>query len=73
MTGVQTCALPICTATSTTGATGGNGDQVFFTSGQTVTTSYTIPSGKSAMSVGPITIGSGYTVTVNSGVRWVIL
>ena len=26
-----------------------------------------------SMSVGPITIGSGYTVTVNSGVRWVVI
>jgi hypothetical protein len=26
-----------------------------------------------SMSVGPITVGSGYAVTVNSGVRWVIL
>jgi hypothetical protein len=27
----------------------------------------------SGMSVGPITIGSGYSVTVNSGIRWVVL
>ena len=28
---------------------------------------------ENAMSVGPITITSGYTVTVNAGKRWVIL
>ena len=39
----------------------------------TVSTSYTIGSGYNAMSVGPITINSGQTVTVSSGQRWVIL
>jgi hypothetical protein len=40
---------------------------------QTIATSYTIPSGSSAMSVGPITISSGVTVTIPSGSRWAIL
>ena len=40
---------------------------------QTVSTSYTIPTGSSAMSVGPITIASGVTVTIPSGSRWAIL
>jgi len=39
---------------------------------QTVTSSYTITSGSSAHSVGPITLSSGVTVTVPSGSRWVI-
>jgi hypothetical protein len=39
----------------------------------TISTSYTIPSGNSAMSVGPATISSGVTVTVPSGSRWVVL
>jgi len=34
---------------------------------------YSITAGKNAMSVGPITIASGVTVTVPSGQRWVIL
>lgn len=55
------------------GATGGGPDQVFNLNGQTVTTSYSIPSGKSANSTGPITIQSGVTVTVPPGSRWVIL
>jgi len=40
---------------------------------QTVATSYTIASGSSAMSSGPMTIASGQSVTVSSGSRWVIL
>ena len=39
----------------------------------TVATSYTIPSGSNAISVGPMTINSGITVTVPSGSRWVVL
>jgi len=39
----------------------------------TVATSYSIPSGSNAMSVGPITVASGQTVTVPSGSRYVIL
>ena len=39
----------------------------------TVSTSYTIASGNNAMSVGPITVASGQTVTVSSGQRWLIL
>jgi len=38
-----------------------------------VTTSYTLSTGKNAMSVGPITINGGATVTVPSGARWVVL
>ena len=55
------------------GATGGGTDQIFVENGQTVTTSYVIPAGKNASSVGPITINSGVTVTVLSDSRWVIL
>ena len=40
---------------------------------QSISTSYTIPSGSSAMSVGPITIASGASVTIPNGSRWVIL
>ena len=55
------------------GATGGGGDQVFVENARIVTTNYTIPSTKSAESVGEITINSGVTVTVSSTSRWVIL
>jgi hypothetical protein len=39
----------------------------------TVGTSYSIPSGYSASSVGPVTVSGGVTVTVPSGSRWVVL
>jgi hypothetical protein len=39
----------------------------------TVAASYTIPTGSSAMSAGPMTVASGQTVTVSSGSRWVVL
>ena len=55
------------------GATGGGGDQVFNLNTVTVTTSYTLPTGKNAMSVGAITINSGVSVTVPANQRWVIL
>jgi hypothetical protein len=55
------------------GANGGGSDQVFFVNSQTVTTSYTLPSGTSASSTGPITLNSGVTVTIPSGGRWVVL
>jgi len=54
------------------GATGGGADQVFVENGQTVTTNYTLSTGFNAMSVGPITVNSGITVTVPSGARWVV-
>ena len=55
------------------GATGAGGDQVFVENGVTVTANYTLSTNKNAMSVGPITINSGVTVTVPSGQRWVVL
>lgn len=55
------------------GATGGGSDEVFIENKQTVTTNYTIPTGKSAMSTGPITIATGVSVTVPAGSRWVVL
>jgi len=39
----------------------------------TVAASYSIPSGSSAMSAGPMTVASGQTVTIPSGSRWVVL
>ena len=38
-----------------------------------VTVSYTLPTGSNGLSVGPITIDSGQSVTVSSGQRWLIL
>ena len=39
----------------------------------TVAASYTIAAGNNAMSVGPVSVASGQSVTVSSGQRWVIL
>tara|TARA_R110000772_G_scaffold1566_9_gene5375 strand:- start:18583 stop:19551 length:969 start_codon:yes stop_codon:yes gene_type:complete len=55
------------------GAGGLVGSGSMFENSQTVTSSYTITSGKSAMSTGPITVSSGVTVTIPSGSRWVII
>jgi len=55
------------------GATGGGGDAVFVENDQTVTTNYTIPANKNAMSTGPVTVNSGVTVTVSTGSRYVVI
>ena len=39
----------------------------------TVSTSYTLPTGYNASSVGPLTINSGVVITVPSTQRWVVL
>jgi len=44
-----------------------------FVNSRTISTSYAIPTGYSAHSVGPITLNTGVTVTVPSGSRWLIL
>jgi len=55
------------------GATGGASDEVFVENSQAVTANYTIPVGKNASSVGPITIPDGVAITVSTGSRWVVL
>jgi hypothetical protein len=55
------------------GATGGGSDDIFIENGQTVTTNYTLSTGKNAGSFGPITIDTGVTVTVPSGQVWTIV
>jgi len=55
------------------GATGAAGDTVFAENSLIVNNSYTLTAGKNAMSVGPITVASGQTVTIPSGSRWVVL
>lgn len=55
------------------GAVGGGADRVFMENDQTVTTNYTITTGKNAVTAGPITIGAGITVTIPSGSAWSIV
>jgi hypothetical protein len=44
-----------------------------FVNNMTVAGSFSVPAGYSASSVGPVTVGSGATVTLPSGSRWVVL
>jgi hypothetical protein len=55
------------------GATGGSGDTVFQENSTLINNSYTLSTGKSAMSVGPITFAAGVLITIPAGKRWVIL
>ena len=60
-------------ATATAGATGGSNDQIFYEASRTMTASYSITSGKSALTISPLVIGSGLTLTIPSGERLVLL
>lgn len=53
------------------GATGGSTDKIFVENDTVVTTDYTLA--RNASSVGPVTVNDGITLTVNSGVNWVVL
>ena len=59
------------------GAWGGVGGEqaggVIFENSLTISSNYTLTTSKNGLSVGPITINSGVSVTVPSGQRWVIL
>ena len=55
------------------GARGGSTDDVFYENSRIITTSYTVTSGKNAMSTGPITINSGAAITIPLGSRWMVL
>ena len=55
------------------GATGTGTDDLFMLNGQTVTGSYTIPTGKNAGTFGPITVATGVTVTVPDGSTWTVV
>jgi hypothetical protein len=57
----------------TSGAGGDIKVGAIYENNQTISTSYTITSGRSAMSVGPITLSSLVTITLPSGARWVVL
>jgi hypothetical protein len=56
--------------TITIGAGGGG---VFIESEQQVTANTTLVNGTNYMSIGPITINSGITVTVNAGATWTVV
>ena len=79
-TGAVTLSVPstfiapgsIAATTSVTG-TVLNATNGIIVNSQTIAASYSIPSGSSAMSTGPITVASGATVTVPSGSKWMVL
>jgi hypothetical protein len=50
-----------------------NGNGVVQENYTTLTGTYTMTTGKSGLSVGPVTISSGSSFTVGSGQRWVVL
>lgn len=65
-------------ATGLTGATGampmgGGTDKIFYENDIVMTTSYTITSGKNAMSAGPITVNPGVTLTIPLGSVYTIV
>jgi len=52
---------------------GGQAGGAILVNKSVASTSYTIPSGENGLSVGPITVDSGVTITVSSGQRWLVL
>ena len=49
------------------------GGQGYIENSYTISTSSTVTDGSNALSVGPVTINSGVSVTVPSGSRWVVI
>ena len=70
---VQYTTLNTVNYTNRGAATGGGNDQIFHVNDLTITNSYTIPNGRSAMSTGPISMGPGVNVNIAPGSKWVIL
>ena len=55
------------------GAVGAGTDKVFYENDIGVSQSYTITSGKNAMSAGPITLANGVVVTIPNGSTWSVV
>ena len=55
------------------GIGGAQAGGAIMTNKSTASVSYTIASGENGLSVGPITVGSGVTITVSTNQRWLIL
>ena len=54
------------------GSVGAQSD-IFYTNAQTLSSNYSLGANRSAMSAGPVTLGSGVTVTLGSNARWVVV
>jgi len=72
-TGGDKVELRITAATMNSAAQAGLASGAITENTQSVTASYTISTNKNAMSVGPVTVASGSSVTVPGGSRWLIL
>ena len=46
---------------------------VFWENDRTLSNSYSIPDGKSAVTAGPVTLGAGVTVSLGASSRWVVV
>jgi hypothetical protein len=73
-----TPVLGVATGTSLSVSTTVTGAELLASNGliinnMTIGTTYSIPSGYSASSVGPVVISGGVTITVGAGSRWVVL
>lgn len=58
---------------SWTAVGGGGGAATILESKQAITSSYTLSAGYNGISVGPVTISSGASVTIPSGAKWLVV
>ena len=72
-TGGDKAELRITAAVMQSAAQAGLASGTLTENAQTVSSNYTVSTNKNALSVGPITISTGVTVTVGSGSKWTIL
>ena len=73
VTATSSISAPAVTATSSVSAPVVTATNGIYTNNSTISTSYTVVSGSNAMSVGPITVGTGQAVSVAAGSRWVVM
>jgi hypothetical protein len=55
------------------GISGAQAGGAILTNKSTASASYTIATGENGLSVGPVTVSNGVTITVSSGQRWLVL
>ena len=67
------CNPNIRSSSATPGADTGAKQDIFWENSQTLSTSYSIPNNKSAVTAGPVTLGSNVTVTLGTNSRWVVV
>jgi len=72
-TGTQLLNVASTGVNSTSGTAAGQKNGVFTENSQTLSSNYTVTTGKSAMAAGPVTIAAGVTVTIPANSRLVIV